>query len=964
MALPEPSYMTGPAMAELEFCLLGPLLVRSGDEVVPIRRGRQRALLATLLLNAGRPVSVDELAESLWGSGRPPSAPVVIRNYVMRLRHSLGQAAASRIRTQPAGYLINVEAGELDVARFGDLLASVRAAARSGAWAAAADRAGSALGLWRGEPLADVESDMLALLEVPRLTELRLQAVEARADASLRLNRHAEVTGELERFAAAHPLREHLSALLMLAYYRAGRPADALDVYWRVHRALVSDLGMEPGPELRELQQRMLRGDADVSGPACGLTTRGVPAAITASGPAQVDPHQLPTRVRHFVGRVPELMRLSALAAAAEAGSAAAIAVIEGTAGVGKTALAVHWAHHAADRFGDGQLYVNLRGFGPEAPLEPSVVVRGFLDALGVPAQRIPVGPDAQADLYRSLLYGKKMLVLLDNARDGEQVRPLLPGGPGCLVLVTSRGQLTGLGQLTGPGDARDGRPVSLGVLSQAEACELLARRLGAAQSAVIRELADLCAGLPLALSIVAAIATAHPSRSLEELAAELKDGRGQLDTLDAGDTATSVRAVFSWSYRRLGEPAARMFRLLSIHPGPDISLPAAASLAGLPVAQARAALGELRAAHLAREEPPGRFSFHDLLRTYAAEQCRTRDAEKTRRAAARGVLDHYLHTGSAAAAQFPAAFAAPLPALTPPAQGVALEKQDSRDQALAWFRAEHKALIAVIAWAATGFDDHAMRIPLIMRPFLDQGGYWQDSVTTGSTALAAARRLGDTLGQAYAHYHLGTTHTNLGAFREADTHLREALALYREIGHSTGQGVSYIGLENMCEKQRRPADALHHAEQALSQFRAAGDRRGEGGALNNVGWCHILLGNPRRALPFLREAIALQRDQAMSCHLVNALDSLGYAHYFLGRHRQAITYYRRAEGYCRQFAAQFLLATILDHLGDAYRAMGEPQAARRAWERARDILTDLGHPDAEGIRDKVARLPAAAIRA
>jgi DNA-binding SARP family transcriptional activator/tetratricopeptide (TPR) repeat protein len=941
-------------MTELEFCVLGPLLVRSHGVALGVRQGKQRAVLATLLLNAGRPVSVGELAESLWGSEPPPSAPVVVRNYVMRLRHSLGQPAAGRIRTQFPGYVIDVNAGEFDVARFEELLSVSRAAGRSASWAVAAERAAAALAIWRGEPLADVDCDALARSEVPRLTELRMQAAEAWAEASLRLGRHGEVVGDLERLAAAHPLRERLSALLMLGYYRDSRPAAALALYRRVRGVLVSELGMEPGAELRELQRRILTADAALSSPGYGLPPTG--GAITAGGHAPAVPRQLPAGARHFVGRAGELDRLSAfLDEAAQANTAVAIAAIAGTAGVGKTTLAVHWARRVAGRFSDGQLYVNLRGFGPGEQVEPGEAVRGFLDALGAPVQGIPVGLDAQAGLYRTLVSGKKMLVLLDNARDADQVRPLLPGSPGSLVLVTSRSQLAGLIA------AEDAYPVSLDVLSQAEACELLTRRMGAtgvvAPPTVIGELADLCAGLPLALSIVAAITAARPGLAPEALVTELAGGRGRLDTLDTLDAATSVRGIFSWSYRQLSEPAARMFRLLGIHPGPDISLAAAASIAGLPVPETRTVLAELGAAHLVEEQLAGRFSFHDLLRAYAAELSGTFDSPRARRAATRRVLDHYLYAARAAAAQYPNIFSIPLPAPPPPTPGVTLQTPDSRDQALAWFGAEHKVLVAVIARAAEGFDGHAMRIPLILRPFLDRGGHWADSVTTGTTALAAARRLGDAEGQAYAHCHLGATYANLDAYQKADAHLREALALYRQIGHRLGQGAANIVLELLCQKRQRPADALRYAEKALSHFRASGDQPEEAAALNNVGWCHILCGRPLEALPLLREAVALQGNQGDSFGLAHSWDSLGYAHYLLGRHQQAIAHYRRAEGLCRKFAAPPLQATILDHLGDAYRAADEPRAARLAWEQASDIFTQLNHREAAGLLAKLAGL-------
>jgi DNA-binding SARP family transcriptional activator/tetratricopeptide (TPR) repeat protein len=946
-------------MAELEFGVLGPLLVRCEGVDLRVGQGKQRTILAMLLLNADRPVSVGELTESLWGSEPPPSAPVAVRNYVMRLRHSLGEQAARRIRTQLPGYLINVNAGEFDAARFEELLTAARAASRSASWAVAADRAAAALAIWRGEPLADVDCDVLARSEVPRLTELRMQAAEAWAEASLRLGRHAEVVGELERLAAAHPLREHLSALLMLGHYRNGRPAAALALYQHVRGILISELGLEPGAELRELQRQILTADAALSSPGYGLPAAGQvitvgSQAITAGGPGSATPHQLLAAVRHFVGRSSELDGLSTLLDEAEQPNPAVpIAAIVGTAGVGKTTLAVHWAHRVADRFSDGQLYLNLRGFGPGTPVEPGEAVRGFLAALGVPAQAIPAGLDAQTGLYRTLVSGKKMLVVLDNARDADQVRPLLPGSPGSLVLVTSRSQLTGLIA------AEDAFLVSLDVLSPAEACELLTSRLAATgatgQPAVIRALVDLCAGLPLALSIVAAIAIARPELAREELAAELAGGSG---LLDAGDAATSVRGIFSWSYQQLSEPAARMFRLLGIHPGPDISLAAAASIAGLPAREARTVLAELRTANLVVEQPAGRFSFHDLLRAYAAELSETFDPPRARCDATRRVLDHYLHTGHAAAEQCPPIFVPPLPALPSTAPAVTLHDVDNYDQALAWFEAEHTVLVAVITWAAAeGFDDYAVQIPLMLRQFLDSCGYWADWVTTGTTALAAARRLGDTEGQACVHCHLAAAYTVVDDYQQASAHLGDALALCRKTGHALGQGIAYIGIEHVYEKWQRPASALYYAKKALSQFRAIGDKRGEAAALNNVGWSLVLTGNPHDALPLLREAITLQEDLGYDFCVVYSWDSLGYAHHLLGEYQQAIDHYRRAEGLCGEFGTQPVQATILDHLGDAYRAVGEPQAARQAWERASEIFIQLNHREAAGVLAKLADL-------
>ena len=423
-----------------EFCLLGPLLVRRGGVSLPVMPGKQRAVLAVLLLSADRVVSFDELTEALWGAAPPPSARVAVQNYVMKLRKALGDGA--RIRTQPHGYEIVVADGELDVSRFEAHLAAARAAARDGSWEAASGQVRAGLTLWRGEPLADVESDLLAARDIPRLAELRLQALELGLEGDLRLGRHAEVITELRQLAAADPLRERLHGLLMLALYRDGRQAEALAAYARARQVLVDELGAEPGAGLRELQRQILAGD-----PALDLPVRDPPArdpvarAPDAAGssappPGPPVPRQLPSAVSGFTGRAAELAALARILdeASAESPGTVVISAIGGTAGVGKTALALHWAHRVAARFPDGQLYVNLRGFDPSGvPMAAAEALRGFLDALGVPPDRIPAQPEARAGLYRSLLANRGMLIVLDNARDERQVRPLLPARRGQL---------------------------------------------------------------------------------------------------------------------------------------------------------------------------------------------------------------------------------------------------------------------------------------------------------------------------------------------------------------------------------------------------------------------------------------------------------------------------------------------------------------------------------------------------
>ncbi|HZM83727.1 MAG TPA: NB-ARC domain-containing protein, partial [Candidatus Limnocylindrales bacterium] len=421
----------------------------------------------------------------------------------------------------------------------------------------------------------------------------------------------------------------------------------------------------------------------------------------------------LPPALPFFVGRSAELAALTALVdRTSEPGGTVVISAIDGTAGIGKTALAVQWAHQAADRFGDGQLYVNMRGFGPaDSPMTPAEAVRVFLDALGVPPDRIPSNLDAQVGLYRSLLADRRMLVVLDNARDAAQVRPLLPGSPGGLVIVTSRNRL-------GPLVAAEGaEPLTLDLLTRAEAEELLARRLGdkriASDPMAVEDVIARCARLPLALAILAARAAAHPDFPLADLATELVEVRRSLDGFDAGDAATNVRTVLSWSYRQLSEPAARLFRLLSLHPGPDIGLPAAASLVGTDadaeVDDVRASLAELTRSHMVAEPASGRFGFHDLLRAYAGELVHSLDPQEDRRVATTRLLDHYLHTAYAAE-RLLRPQRDPI-ALDPPQPGVRLGALADLPQALAWFTTEHPALVAVVAQAEnSSYDTHVTR--------------------------------------------------------------------------------------------------------------------------------------------------------------------------------------------------------------------------------------------------------------
>jgi DNA-binding SARP family transcriptional activator/tetratricopeptide (TPR) repeat protein len=948
----------------VDFGLLGPLRVRDGTRQVSVSAPRQRVLLAALLLSAGQVVSLDTLAETLWEGGPPAGARGALHSAVQRLRSTLGPAGASLIETRPPGYLITVDGAGLDIREFSVLAARGHAAAAAGTWDQAASVLREALGRWRGEPLADVPSQVLRDREVPPLADQRLHALAARIDADLHLGRHGEVVAELRQLVADHPLQEQFHAQLMLSLYRAGRQADALAAYRVVRHVLADQLGIDPGPELRLLHQRILGADGELLLPA-GAEPSGFPPAApsppAAQGarppaPGHVVPRQLPAATRHFAGRDEAVKALAGLAAEAAEGSPATVfCVIHGTAGIGKTTLALHFAHQAAGQFPDGQLYVNLRGFDPAgSPVTAEEALRLLLDALSVPAARVPAGLDAQAGLYRSLLAGQRMLVLLDNARDAEQVRPLLPASPGCLVIVTSRHQLTSLVAVEGA------FPLTLDVLADGEAQELLTRHLGpervAADPGAADELIRLCARLPLALSIAAARTASQPGLSLAGLAAELRDAPGRLDALDAGPAAASVRAVLSWSYQQLDPAAARLFRLLGLHAGPDVSATAAASMAGVALPEARRGLGELTRAHLLTEHAPGRFSSHDLLRAYAAELAHSADSEAERRAATGRMLGHYLHTAYAASV-FLAPVRRPITlAALPP--GVTPEHVADTGQALAWFEAEDRVLMGVMARAAdAGFDAHAWQLTWALWRFLDQKGRWHDWTAAEQIALAATQRLGDRGAEAAAHQRSGYVSARLGNYEDAHAHMQRALSIHAERGDRAGQGYVHNAFAGVLYHQGRDSDALDQARLALEAYTGTGDEAGRALALNAVGWMYTRLGDHQQALRYCGQAAGVLHDVGNREGEAGTLDSLGYAHQQLGHHAESVTWYRRAVDLYDEIGHRWGYAETLGHLGDAHQAAGDLAPARAAWDEALALLDELSHPDAEQIRAKLSGL-------
>jgi DNA-binding SARP family transcriptional activator/DNA-binding XRE family transcriptional regulator len=615
---PAPAWPATAMAAGVWLGVLGSLAARRDGLPAGAVAGRQRAILGLLAVHPGRALHRETIIDAVWGSQPPASAVAMVQTHVSQLRRLLGLGV---VTSDGTSYRLDLTAAELDSLEFARLADEARNAAAAGKPAAACRLYEQALHLWRGEPLADV----LILHGHPAVTALAQQ----RAAVTLEHAAAAAAAGcperavtQLRELTAREPLDERAHARLMLTLAACGQQAAALSVFDRLRRRLDEELGIAPSAELAQVHLHILRGQ--IAGAASGWPAESGTEQSRDTvhrAPADLVPRLLPASPAHFTGRPSELSMLTGLLEQATAApGTATVCAISGMGGVGKTALALHWAHRVTGAFPHGQLYVNLRGFGPsDGPAPPGEALIGFLGALGVPPKRIPAGMPAQTGLLRSLLAGRRILVVLDNARDEEQVRPLLPASPGCLVIVTSRSQLAGLAAAEGASLLR------LDLLTDAEARALLAARLGpqraSAEPDAVTEIAVRCGRLPLALAAAAARAATYPHFPLASLATELRDVRGRLDHLDSGDPAVSLRTVFSWSVRQLSPPAARMFRLLSRCPGSDVTVPAAASVAGTDLPGARRLLRELVRCHLLAEPSPGRYAFHGLLRAYAAEQ-------------------------------------------------------------------------------------------------------------------------------------------------------------------------------------------------------------------------------------------------------------------------------------------------------------------------------------------------------
>ncbi|WP_369260205.1 BTAD domain-containing putative transcriptional regulator [Streptomyces sp. R35] len=967
--------------AALRFSVLGPVRAWRDEEPLPAGSPQQRALLAALLLREGRTATASELIDALWGDEPPSQALAAVRTYASRLRKALGPEV---LVSESGGYAIrSLGEGALDLARAQELAAEAEKARGSGDLCRAREVLRDALGLWDGEVLASVPGPY-AETQRARLEEWRLQLLESRLDMDLEQACHAEAVSELTALTAAHPLRERLRELLMLALYRSGRQAEALAVYADTRRLLADELGVDPRAGLKELQQRILQADP-------GLAEPSAPAAEPAAAP--VRPAQLPATVTDFTGRTSFVQELSDVLASAssDAGRVMAVSALAGIGGVGKTTLAVHVAHQARAAFPDGQLYVDLQGAGSRAA-EPETVLGAFLRALGTADSAIPDSLEERSALYRSVLDGRRVLVLLDNARDAAQVRPLLPGMEGCAALVTSRVRMV---------DLAGAHLVDLDVMSPEEALQLFTKIVGQERVASEREAAldvvAACGFLPLAIRIAASRLAARRTWTVSVLAAKLADERRRLDELQAGDLA--VKATFELGYGQLEPAQARAFRLLGLADGPDISVAAAAAVLDLPVEDTEDLLESLVDTSLLESAAPGRYRYHDLVRLYA-RACAERDEQppSEREAAMSRLLDFYLATAAGV-------YAIERPGdrtveHIEPTQYPGLSFTDHRT-ALDWLYAEADCLLATVRQSVSlSTLRRAVDLLLAAKDLAESGANSHQFGTTTAAVRDAGEAAGDARVEARARTTLAQVHSTAGRFAEAEKEAERAMLLAADADDpwTNCNAPSERGI--VAAYQSRHSAAEVYLQQTLAAFQADGNRAGEASALCNLSRVHLAMNQVASAVELAEAGTEIYRHMGLTLRLANGSYALGLALAQADRADEAqerlshaltifrdsrqrlwegMTLFRLAEvdlmarrpaqaaanaemalTVLRGIGGEWRRGNVLTVLGRALTAIGQTGRAQVCWQEAARIYEELGSPEIAEVRGLLAPAQAA----
>ncbi|MFI8930562.1 AfsR/SARP family transcriptional regulator [Streptomyces sp. NPDC053474] len=937
----------------MEFRLLGPLEVHVDGERVELGGVRQRGLLAALALRPNGAVPLARLVDAVWDEDPPATAERQVRNMAGLLRRRLTEARPARpqaadeqppaplIVSDGPGYRLAVPESAVDAHVFTHGVAAARAAEAAGDPAAAVTGLRGVLALWRGPALDGLPSWPLRAAATA-LEEQRLCALEHSFALELSLHRHLAVIPELSLLVAEFPLREGLVRHLMTALHRDGRHSDGLDVYRRHAARLADETGLDPGPKLRALRDTLLRPGADRHTP--------LPARDSRPAPAQL-PGDLPT----FVGRCDELRRLGPAPApltAAASRQSTAVTIVSGVPGTGKSTLALHWAHRHRHHYPDGQLYADLRGHAPGGPRHPGAVLAAFLRALGEDTRRIPTDPDEAAALYRTLLTDRRMLIVLDDARDAQQVRPLLPGNASCAVLVTSRERLTGL-------TARDGaRRLDLAGFTPYDGRALLTRMLGPQRLAAeppqaADALLTACGGLPLALGIAAARLRDQPHASIAQFAAELAASDDRLGALRIdGDSPTGVRAAFTHSYDALEPAPQRLFRRLGLFPGPDITLAAAAALDGSGT-PARPLLDRLARAHLVEERGPGLYRLHDLLRIYAAERAALDETPAARRAARSRWYTWCLHHADAAD-QILAPHRRNV-RLPPAPEWLTLTPLTTQDEAIQWCAAQRANLLATIHDAYTHrHDETAWQLPALLWSYLRGNPVREDQIEAAHVAVDAARRLDDPHAQALSLNNLGSVYDGQSDPASALPCLTEALQLMRRTGDRIGE--AHV-LGNLGAHHGYTGDdvrAVHYLEEALAVLRdlpPPGDPWAVSVFETNIATAHLRTGRFTQARDPLRRAMAVHRSLGNDGMVSFSVSALGVVRHALGDLERAIAYHRRALRISSGVGYPGRRATILACLAAAQHAQGEAADSLRTWQEARTLFDALPEAHFAGLR-------------
>ncbi|MFD9734215.1 BTAD domain-containing putative transcriptional regulator [Umezawaea sp. NPDC059074] len=900
--------------------LLGTVeLVASGSDPVQLGAAKRRTVLAALALELNRVVSGDRLLSLVWNGSPPPQAKAALQGHIAQLRKVLGPGL--ELVTRSPGYLLEGDRGAVDVFVFEDLVRTARDARDEDA----VEQLTTALRLWRGPFLTDVPSPGLGEATAARLEELRLVAVQDMAERLLRLDRPADAVTALAQVVENDPLREPVVARLVLALHRAGRQAEALDLFHRTRKRLVDELGVDPGPELRAAYQSVLA----VETPTAPL-----------SGPAQ-----LPREHRGFVGRDGELADMDDHLT----GQDSAIGLLVGPPGVGKTALALRWAHRVAADFPDGQLFLDLRGFDETEPVDPRTALIGFLRTLGLADAQIPTDLEGQAARYRSLLAGKRVLVVLDNARSVGQVRPLLPGSADCLVLVTSR---HGLNDLV----VTEGASVLPVATLEHEAAEnllvgMLGRRRTDLEPEATAELVELCDRLPLALRIAGARLTSRPKWTIRSLVDELHDEQSRLAALSLPEARRGVRAALAVSYRELPEGAARMFRRLGLHPGTDLDCYAAAALLDINVATARTHLRTAAYANLLHESTPDRYSRHDLVRLFARHLVITEPGEDNAISTER-LLDYYLHVADTARAHL-ADHARPLGALDhPPASFPVLS---SHNEAVRWFAMEEANLRLLLEIAAHGRQhERTWKLALCLDAFYFRRGNRVDRLNAFRVGLHAARSLDDDHAEANLLLRMGSTLADLGRLDDAVWEASRAVQLAEGDPHLVCAALDSLGYCLLAAGEFETA--RERATEALAIARDSGDVRAQATVLTTLANVLLGLGDADEALQCMKEALWLLASVALSTAHVTALHIAGSALWRLGRHSEALQFQVDGLELAEELGDQYQAAACHRAIGDALEEVVGVHVAAPHWQSAVRLFRELRLADADELVAKLAR--------